>query len=232
MGFYLKKLIAYLLDPLSVVFILLFLALWFLYRNRRKPALGFLTGSIVLLFLFSYKPFSYALIHPLESRYPKLQNPPKNIHNIIFLGGNLERRGWELLRQHHLLPHARIITTGYKGDSFESEARKNKRIFAESGIASRQILPLDRPRDTAEEAQAIKTLLGTEPFILVTAAFHMPRAMMIFRHEGLRPIPAPADLPQKRKRFWTIPPGIKYFDQTRKALHEYLGILWLKIKGY
>ncbi|WP_292656306.1 ElyC/SanA/YdcF family protein [Nitratifractor sp.] len=232
MGFYLKKLIAYLLDPLSVVFILLLLALWFLYRNRRKAALFFLTGAMFLLFLFSYRPFSYALMHPLESRYPKLTHPPKNIHTIVFLGGDLQRRGWEVLRLHQILPDAQIVTTGYKGDSLESEAQKNKRIFVESGIAPEQILPLDRPRDTIEEAQSIKALLGTEPFILVTAAFHMPRAMMIFRRVGLRPIPAPADLPQKRKRFWTIPPGIKYFDQTRKAFHEYLGILWLKIRGY
>ena len=232
MGFYLKKFISHLLDPLSFVLVLLLLSLWFLYKKRRKPAILFLTASMLLLWLFSSKPFSYALIHPLESSYKKLRNPPGSIPYILFLGGDLERRGWELLRLHHLLPKARIITTGYEGSFQESDALRNRRIFADTGIDPGQIIALPRPKDTVEEAKAIKKIVGDKPFILVTSAYHMPRAMMIFEHEGLHPLPAPADFPRPSKRFWVLFPGIKNLENTQKALHEYLGILWLKIKGY
>ncbi len=232
MGFYLKKAVAYLLNPLFVVLLLLLFSLWQLYRNRRKPAAFFLTCAVLLLFLFSSKPFSYALMHPLESHYPKLENPSKNTHDILFLGGDLERRGWELLRLHHLLPKARIITTGYEGSFHESDALRNRRIFADTGIEPEQIIALPRPKDTVEEAKAIKKIVGDKPFILVTSAYHMPRAMMIFEHEGLHPLPAPADFPRPSKRFWVLFPGIKNLENTQKALHEYLGILWLKIQGY
>ncbi len=232
MTFYLKKTISHLLEPLSFVFLLLFFSLWFLYKNRRQYTALTTIGALTLLFLFSYKPFAFALMHPLESRYEKLQNPPAEIPYIVFIGGDLERRGWELLRLHHLLPKATVITSGYEGIYYEEEAHRNKRIFSEVGIDPKQIIALPKPKDTIEEAKAIKKLLGDKPFILITAAYHMPRAMMIFEHEGLRPIPAPTDFMRDSKWFWLKYPEAKYLRYTERALHEYIGIAWLKVKGY
>ena len=232
MTFYLKKIISHLFEPLSIIFLLLAFSLWFLYKKRGKYAAYFITGAFVLLFLFSYKPFSYTLIHPLESRYEKLQIPPKDIRHILFIGGDLEGRGWELLRLHQLLPDATIIVSGYEGPFFESEALRNRRIFSEAGIDPKQIIALPKPRDTIEEAQAVKELLGNKPFILITAASHMPRAMMIFEHEDLYPIPAPTNFMRKTKQFWLTYPNGGNLRYTERAFHEYVGILWLKIKGY
>ena len=232
MTFYLKKIISHLLEPLSFVFLLLFFSLWFLYKNRRQYAALTAASALTLLFLFSYKPFAFALMHPLESRYEKLQTPPANIPYIVFIGGDLERRGWELLRLHHLLPKATIITSGYEGIYFEKEALRNKRIFSEIGIDPKQIIALPEPKDTIEEAKAIKKLLGDKPFILITAAYHMPRAMMIFKHEGLHPLAAPADFMRESKWFWLTYPSAHNLRYTERALHEYIGIVWLKVKGY
>lgn len=232
MTFYLKKIISHLFEPLSMIFFLLIISLWFLHKNRHRYAAFAAAGGLALLFLFSYKPFAYALIHPLESRYEKLQNPPADTPYIVFIGGDLKRRGWELLRLHHLLPKATIITSGYEGIFYEKEALRNKRIFSEVGIDPRQIIALPEPKDTIEEAQAIKKLLGEKPFILITAAYHMPRAMIIFEHEGLHPLAAPADFMRDSKWFWLKYPQAKYLRYTERALHEYIGILWLEVKGY
>ena len=232
MTFYLKKILSHLLEPLSIIFLLLAFSLWLLYKNRGKYAAYFIAGAFVLLFVFSYKPFSYALLQPLEKSYEKLQNPPANIPYIVFIGGDLERRGWELLRLHKLLPKATVVTSGYEGPFYESEAVRNRRIFAEAGIDPHQIITLPTPKDTIEEAKAIKKLLGNKPFILVTAASHMPRAMMIFAHEGLHPLPAPADFTRKTKWFWLKYPSTTHLNHTARAFHEYIGILWLKLKGY
>ena len=230
MGFYLKKSASYLLNPLSFVLLLLFVSLWFLYRKRHKRAIALLTTATVLLVLFAYRPFSYMLMHPLESRYARLTEAPENITHILLLGGDLERRGWEVLRLHQMLPKARIITTGYAGDYFESAAMRTKRFLTDAGIDPKQIIPMADPKDTIEEAGTIKRILGNRPFILVTSAYHMPRAMMIFEHTGVHPIPAPTDFVRKTRRFWSLPPKVKYLYHTQKALHEYLGILWLKLK--
>ncbi|MBX4373171.1 YdcF family protein, partial [Mycobacterium tuberculosis] len=55
------------------------------------------------------------------------------------------------------------------------------------------IIVLDRPKDTEEEALAVKRAIGDAPFLLVTSASHLPRAMIFFRHAGLDPLPAPAN---------------------------------------
>ncbi len=48
---------------------------------------------------------------------------------------------------------------------------------------------LDRPKDTEEEAQAVKGAIGDAPFLLSLRRPTLPRAMIFFRHAGLIPCP-------------------------------------------
>lgn len=52
------------------------------------------------------------------------------------------------------------------------------------GVPRSDIIVLDRPKDTEEEALAVKRAIGDAPFLLVTSASHLPRAMIFFRHAG------------------------------------------------
>ncbi len=61
------------------------------------------------------------------------------------------------------------------------------------GVPRSDIIVLSRPKDTEEEALAVKRAIGDAPFLLVTSASHLPRAMIFFRHAGLDPLPAPAN---------------------------------------
>ena len=61
------------------------------------------------------------------------------------------------------------------------------------GVQADEILQLKQPRDTEEESQQVAPIVGSQSFILVTSASHMPRAMGLFRKRGLQPIPAPTD---------------------------------------
>ena len=47
-------------------------------------------------------------------------------------------------------------------------------------------------RDTKDHPLYVQHLVKKDPFILVTSAFHMPRAMKLFAKQGLAPIPAPS----------------------------------------
>ena len=53
-----------------------------------------------------------------------------------------------------------------------------------------RIAMLDTARNTHAEAVAAAELVGDASLILVTSASHMPRAMALFRAQGLDPIPA------------------------------------------
>jgi uncharacterized SAM-binding protein YcdF (DUF218 family) len=90
---------------------------------------------------------------------------------------------------------------------------------------------LDRSLDTASEARAVATLLGATPFILVTSAYHMPRAVWLMQRAGAHPIPAPVG---QRVRgmdglIGALIPGSVGLSETEHALHEYLGLVALAL---
>ncbi len=66
-----------------------------------------------------------------------------------------------------------------------STAEAGARVAESLGVPRSDIIVLDRPKDTEEEALAVKHAIGDAPFLLVTSASHLPRAMIFFRHAGL-----------------------------------------------
>jgi uncharacterized SAM-binding protein YcdF (DUF218 family) len=95
------------------------------------------------------------------------------------------------------------------------------------GINPGSIVVLDTALDTRQEAQAIAALIGSAPFVLVTSAYHMPRAMLEMRRAGVAPVPAPTDqlvggAEAASWRAWL--PSSSGLRKTERALHEYLGL--------
>jgi uncharacterized SAM-binding protein YcdF (DUF218 family) len=97
----------------------------------------------------------------------------------------------------------------------------------ELGVEDASMTVLDKPLDTAAEAQAVAALLGDAPFILVTSAYHMPRAVRLMRRAGARPISAPTDqrAGDPIAHYWSyFLPSSAGLRRTEFALHEYLGL--------
>lgn len=65
-------------------------------------------------------------------------------------------------------------------------------FLVEMGVARNAIVFSENPRNTAEEAALMKTN-GVEKVALVTSAWHMKRARMLFERSGLKVIPSPTD---------------------------------------
>ncbi len=230
-GFILKKLLSAVLMPLSIGLLLGFFGLWFLYKEKLKKAKIFLTISIVWIVTISYVPIANIFIAPLENSYKTLKDIPKDVKYILLLGGDRESRGWEALKLYHKIPNSKIITSGYAGRGDVPEAIKTANILVELGIPTEDIIIHSKPKDTKEEAIKIKKLLGNQPFILITSAYHMPRALSLFKKEELNPIPAPTDYKIKDgNKFLSIPNGCS-LRKTEIAWHEYLGLLWSKLRG-
>jgi len=231
LGFILKKIISEFIMPLPIAIIFALIALVFLFRNKYFKAKLFLTISIIWLSLFSYAPFSNMLLSPLENSYKKLENIPSDVKYILHLGGDQQNRGWEVLRLYNDIQNAKIITSGYEGRGITPEAIKTANILINIGIDKKDIIIHDKPKDTKEEALKIKEILKDERFILVTSAYHMPRAMMLFEAQGLYPIAAPTDFLIKHSDKILSLPRAYHLQKSKRAWHEYIGILWIKIKS-
>jgi len=230
LSFMIKKMVSVLLMPWGIAILLALVALVFLYRDRVKKAKKYLILSIAWSLLISWSPFANLMIVPLESSYPKLKDIPK-VEYILLLGGDRRKRAWEALRLYHHIPNVKIITSGYSLHDDISDAQKTANLLEEVGIPKDKIRMQELAKTTFEEAKEMRKLVGEKPFILITSAYHLPRAMMVFKKEGLHPIPAPTDFnyPHESGIFSTLQG--KELQKTERAWHEYLGILIYKIQG-
>ncbi len=218
--------------PLSIGLILGFIGLMFLFKNQIKKAKIFLTMSIIWIAVVSYTPFSNLLIYPLESQHSQLNEIPKDVKYILLLGGDRENRGWEALRLYNQIADSKIITSGYAGRGSIAEAVKTANILYDLGIPKEDVIVHSSPKDTKEEAIKIKQVLGEKRFILITSAYHMPRALALFKKEGLNPIIVPTDFKIKESDKVISVPSSQGLQKTEIAWHEYLGLVFSKLRGY
>lgn len=217
--------------PWSIGIIFALMALWFLYKNHTKKAKSYLILSIFWIILISWAPFSNLMLKPLENSYEKLEIIPKNIKYILLLGGDRDKRAWEALRLYHKIPNVKIITSGYSLHEHLSDAQKTATMLIASGVPKKDILMQKLAKTTFEEAKHIKKRVGKKPFILVTAAYHMPRSMKLFQKAGLNPIAAPTDFNQAGESGFLSILQSRQLQNTEHAWHEYFGMLLYKLQG-
>lgn len=104
------------------------------------------------------------------------------------------------------------------------------------GVSARWVE--DRSRDTADNARMSAAILreaGVSRVILVTHAYHMPRARMAFEAEGLVVTPAPHDFFGDSWQSWQARdflPRAQDAQQVALCLHEALGRLWYRWRGF
>jgi uncharacterized SAM-binding protein YcdF (DUF218 family) len=134
----------------------------------------------------------------------------------------------EAVRLLRLLPQARLIVSDGFG---QGQALAETASFL--GVARDRIVLEHRSLDTADEAALLPPLVGAAPFLLVTSASHMRRAMGLCLKQGLHPIAAPADFIGGGSE-WSagdLVPRASGFSRTDHALHEWIGLAWGKLTG-
>lgn len=250
-AFLLKKFISFFVEPFGIVITLFFVGLYFLYQKREGRAKLFLLSSFLLLLLFSYPPFANFLVTPLENKYAKYEykdlNSSQNIKYIHVLGnghttdisqpissqlsdGGTKRVLEGVIIYKNML-NAKLIFTGYKGKTDISNAKMNARLALALGVKKKDMIINGAPVDTKEEALFTKTVVGEKPFLLVTSATHMPRAMLLFESLGMHPIAAPTNFHKEKFVGYLRAPKPIYLHVSSVAIHEYIGLFWSKIKG-
>lgn len=204
-------------------------------------------SGFILLYLVSIDPVGDALIRPLERAYNPLSAAPKDrkADVIVVLGGGVRDLAWAGLDPEpsemslervvaavrlYRSAHLPLVVVG-GGDPSKpdiSEADSMARAASGLGVPRRDLIVIENARNTLESAAAAWERLKGERIILVTSAFHMRRAVGMFRKKGFQVIPAPCGY-RSEKRALTIRSFIPRADclhSSHAALAEYLSLAW------
>lgn len=251
MLFTLKKFIGGMMLPLPLLLLLMGVGLLLVWLSRfQKTGKLCLSVSWLVLVLLSLQPVADRLLQPIEHTYPTW-NGERQVEYVVVLGGgytwnpqwapssnllnNSLPRLTEGIRLWRENPGAKMIFTGAAAKTNPvSTAEAGARVAESLGVPRRDILVLDTPRDTEEEAAAVKTVIGSAPFLLVTSASHLPRAMIFFRQAGLDPLPAPANqlaIESPLNPWEKIIPSPVWLMHSDRVGYETLGRVWQWLKG-
>jgi uncharacterized SAM-binding protein YcdF (DUF218 family) len=102
------------------------------------------------------------------------------------------------------------------------------------GIPKKNILLTENVENTDQEAKAIKKLFSIDnpKIILVTSAFHMPRAQLVFEAAGINVIPFPVDFKTGAGKltFMSFIPSAGSFASTNFFVREMIGRTYYNLK--
>ena len=252
--FLLKKIIAPFFQPILFCLSLLVLGLFFLiFTMKKRTGKVLVTAGTLVLALFSYDGVSDMLVRPLESQYPPISDfqAIKDVKWIVVLGGGARVdpalplsnylseaalvRLVEGIRIHKSMPKTRLLFTGGNWfEGFTPEAKVMGDVAIGLGIKHEDIIVEPKAVDTKEHPIRVKEIIEDDPFILVTSASHMPRAVAIFAKYGMRPTPAPTDYLVMKKE--GVSPGDFFpnadsLKKSGRSIHEYLGMAWAKLRS-
>lgn len=101
-------------------------------------------------------------------------------------------------------PESKVIVTGGQGlDEVASEASVMKRYLINHGINSERILVEDKSRNTFENLNNSKKILGdTEEIMIISSNYHVFRAKMLARRVGFKEVNSIGS--KDRTRLWKI----------------------------
>ena len=165
---------------------------------------------------------------------------------LIFTGGHVpwrpeDRPEGEILKERAVklgVPEDKIQVTGKVGNT-ESEASAVK-VLIESlqwreveGGRRENKQPTAKGQKSTTPAGSKQWAVGGKPrIILVTSAFHMRRAKMLFERKGFEVDPFPVDFQVSDRQKTTILsflPKAEYLEDSEIAMREGMGILYYSI---
>ena len=215
--------------------------------------------GLIGLTLTSYHSVSRVLTAPLNCRYKTYsrnqpaksgtKNEIKVKYVVVLAGGHKSDpkvpvtgqlggqalirlvEGIRVLRQNR---GAKLILSGGGITDPVPEARIMAQASQFMEVSKDHMIIEDASNDTKDQARLIKEIVGKAPFVLVTSAYHMPRSMALFEKLGMHPIPAPAGGTSRIKSPFSpqdIFPSVDALGDSTEAIHEYIGILWSRLRG-
>jgi uncharacterized SAM-binding protein YcdF (DUF218 family) len=247
--FFASKIIWMLASPINLLLIAALVGVLLCFGRHVRFGRGLALAAILVLATAATLPVGALLISPLENRFPQ---PPLDLpapEGIIVLGGAINdpastargetvfNEGGERLTEAVVLakryPEARVVYTSGSSafaPTTSNEALQARKLMSQMGIAPERVTIEDKSRNTDENARFTAAIVHPQPsqhWIVVTSAYHIPRAMGLFEKAGFHPIAYPVSF----RTLGRSADDLKLrFDPTRNlrtfdiALHEWIGL--------
>lgn len=246
--------------PIVWVLILMIFGLILEFKQPRKRLLYcgkiLIIVAGLVLYLFSIPAISNKLLYSLESQYhqPNIEHT-SSLDLVVVLGaGYHPSGGLRKSAEPNGLVYTRIFggvkafkNSGAKtlvlcggGDndsSDETDANVMKTLAMELGVQEEKIITENKSNNTMENATELKRLLFTKRkrhIGLVTSALHMPRSDRVFKQvfteDTIIPIPVGYRYSPSKNCFNSMIPSSGSFHKSTEAIHEWIGMLWYKIR--
>lgn len=253
MFFYLSKILGFFALPSNLVMVAGLIGVALLFTRFKRTARALVVASLTLLAILGLSPVGNALMIPLEERFPPAARAGGEIAGVVVLGGAITpdvsearedvalNEAAERLTAAALIakahPRAKIIFSGGDAGLLRAEgveALHAMRLLQALGVPRDRLIAEDRSRNTVENAEFSKALAAPKPgerWLLLTSAYHMPRAIGVFRRAGFEVEPLPVDWrtrgeADQLRPFPSVGDGLR---RTDTAVREWVGLFvyWL-----
>jgi uncharacterized SAM-binding protein YcdF (DUF218 family) len=239
-------------SPAAWLLVLCALGAILLWCGRIRTGRSLVSVGLLCLALIAVLPVEQWALRPLEQRFPAPADLGQ-VDGIVVLGGAMNAvlsadrnapetndnadRMFAFAALARRFPNARLVFTGGPLPSLPAgpkEADWAKALFASLGIDESRVIYEGESRTTAENAQFTARLIHPatgERWLLVTSAFHMPRAIGAFRGVGLNLIAYPVGY----RTF--LGPVLHPYSLVEKlhllhyAAHEWFGMAVYRARG-
>ncbi len=241
-------------SPLNLTLILLLLGTLLLWSRWRRLGTWLLSALALALLAIAVLPIGTWVLAPLERQFPVFENAAEtSVSGIVLLSGaavdlgisrqvghavpgHAADRLVEFMRLARAYPKARLLICG--GNAGKDGSREGPLIaeyLISRGFPRGRFMVEDASIDTYENAVLGRKLAqpkAGEKWLLVTSAWHMPRAVAAFRGQNW-PVVAAPPMPIKGgsggfSLHFRLGGGLR---QVKTALHEYLGLLAYRLNG-
>lgn len=255
MFFVLSKTVGFLVLPSNLLISLGLLGVLLLPTRFARAGRRLLVFCVLAVAVLGWSPIGNALILTLEQRFPAWDASRGAPDGIVVLGGAItprvaSGRGEPVLNEAaeritaaadlaRRYPTARIVFSGGSGSlafAEPPEAEIARDLLQRLGVARERIQIDSRSRNTNEDAVYSKETAAPKPgerWLLVTSAYHMPRAIGAFRRAGFVVEAYPVDWRTHSSAdlthpFVTIGDGLR---RTDTAAREWIGLLAYRVTG-
>ena len=256
MFFALSKTLGTMLLPINFLIELGLVGVLLLWTRWRRFGRKLLVASVLLLAICAFTPAGNILMYSLESRFPPWDASHGAPDGIVVLGGGIDpdpsaahgeasfsSSGGRLIAAAiyaRRYPNARILYSGGSANFLTNTSAKEAdyalKVLEDLGISRDRLIMERESRNTFENAEFSKKLADPKPgerWLLMTSAFHMPRAIGIFRKVGFAVEPCPVDWRLAGRSDLTRFPAYSEegLQHTYLAVREWLGLVAYRLTG-
>ena len=251
MLYWISKAIWRLVEPDNLLLLIALFGLSSALVGRRRLGFGVLSAALVAMLCIATLPIGAAMLGSLEAQYPE-PRIEGSIDGVIVLGGALNPEAYfahpgsglnsavariiEAARLARAYPTARIVYSGGPRPSEAANANEGEAardLLVALGVEPARITLDLESRNTYENAREAARLIEPRPgarWLLVTSAFHMPRAVACFRAVGFPVTAFPVDFKYRRRERvgFDFASGLTDLDL---AAHEWVGLVAYRMLG-